>query len=396
MENDEIGQNKIEVNIEDKMETSLNNQIVIPTSDTNNILFHPGTRICHKNKNKEFKEFLEKKRKKLQDEDTQKCPPSIKLFYGEELFFDNKLPLLLNYELEQDVIVRRIIQIIPRPIKERLIFFSKFLLPNLINDNKFILYNYYINLRNKVFSAYYKEYKLRNAFRKLLQLYRIKKLDKAYIPEIDPITLSELQKPIIIYDWELKRKYAFEASSLANSIESSLTYNEFMFSFPQNPKNPKSNKIFTYSQLISIYYQLINYKEIRWTIISLKENNFNVSVWHLYNRSQLFRQTLKREISCLDTANGRDLFLEFIELIFEECNIDYNEETLKTYEKAVINEPNHWYLQKFKPFVILFNEYKYFDMLTNKNRLKLKLTCLKIMKYHGIFLGEMLAKNYSI
>lgn len=356
-------------------------------------IFHPGRTVIYKEKSEKFKEYIERKRKEFKEKNNQPIQKNIKLINGEILYFDESLPLLLTSDLENDFISRKLIQLIPKPIKQRLLYFTKFLIPDDIKKGT-IEHCYFLNLRNRVFRGYYKEYILRHQFIKLLQLYRIYKLNKEYQPEIDPITLSPPEKEVIIYDWVLKRKYVFDARSLANSIHSSLTYSEYMFSAPQKPKNPKSNTIFTYSQLISIYYQLAKHQEIRWTIETLKESNFQISTWHIYNKPQLYKTILKNELSTLESIESKELFLDFVEIMLEECKIEYDDEIIEIYNYAINNEPTHWYIQKLKPYAILYNEYQYFNLYTPKQKLSLRMRCSKLFAIQNKFIEEFSAKKY--
>jgi hypothetical protein len=122
---------------------------------------------------------------------------------------------------------------IPAQIKERMNYLSKIMItPS--QENK---YPNYVILRDTVISFFYKEYKLRNIFKRLLQSWRLYKINKTYVPDIDLITLAEPQKPLTIYDWTVHKKFVFDAKGLANSIQSSLLYYEGCFAMPKNPKN---------------------------------------------------------------------------------------------------------------------------------------------------------------
>ena len=140
-------------------------------------------------------------------------------------------------------------------------------------------------------------------------------MNKTSEKEIDPITLSEPEKEVYIYDWKNKRKFIFDAKSLAILIESKLMYHEYGFAVPQYPKNPKNNVEFSYKQLVSLYNQLKVHGESRWGFTTLREYNFNKNRWHMYHKSALTMNSIRFNISLLDTYEARDLFSDFSNIL---------------------------------------------------------------------------------
>lgn len=318
------------------------------------------------------------------------CSTHIRLLNGEELFFNeaenNKYPLLLPMHILSCKLTRNIVLRIPQSIKARMDYLSKFL----VSHTQHQTYPHYTIIRNTVFLFFYKEYKLRFAFKRLLHIWRLHKMNKAYVPDIDLITLAEPEKPITIYDWTLHRKFVFDAKGLANSIQSSLLYYEGCFAAPQEPKNIVTNKEFSTQQLVSIYYQLRERGELNWSISTLRKFNFSIRRWKLYHKSQLYYNALRNEITKLDTYDGRELFIDFVISRLEEYNLTTSDFIVKAYENAVIYCPEHFYIQSLKPIVFLYYESQYFNidksniiraafMKLHKNQSKL----IKHMVKHG-------------
>ncbi len=316
----------------------------------------------------------------------------VRLYSGEELYFNNnskEYKLILTKYLESNKLIRNIVKrIMINSFKGRIEYLSKFLIKD--KEDNDISIKYYVDLRNDVYTAYYREIKLQRIFKKLLNIWRIYRIDKAYVKDIDPITLSEPEKCIIVYDMKNKRKYILDGKSLSNSINASLLYYQNAFASPLNPKNPKTNVEFTYSQLISIYYQLQEKGELKWTISTLKESNFNVYRWNIYNKSILAINAIKNEINKLDTYDGKELLLDFIITKLEEYDMHPTELVTKAYEVGINKVPNHTYLQKLKPIAIIHYEAIQYNLNMSGT---IKAACLKIFKGQNKFIRDLIATN---
>ena len=315
----------------------------------------------------------------------------VKLYSGEELYFNNnkEYKLILTAQLEPNKLIRNIVKrIINNPVKERIEYLSKFLIKD--KEDNDISIKYYVDLRDNVYTAYYREIKLQKIFKNVLNIWRIYRIDKAYVKDIDPITLSEPEKCITIYDVKNKRKYILDGKSLSNSINASLLYYQNAFASPLNPKNPKTNVEFTYSQLVSIYYQLQEKGELKWAFSTLKEANFNVYRWNIYNKSQLSINAIKCEINKLDTYDGKELLLDFIITKLEEYDMHPTELVTKAYEVGINKVPNHIYLQKLKPIAIIHYEAIQYNLNMSGT---IKAACLKIFKGQNKFIRDLIATN---
>jgi hypothetical protein len=215
-------------------------------------------------------------------------------------------------------------------------------------------------------------------------------MNKSNEKEIDPITLSEPEKEVYVYDWDNKRKFIFDAKSIATMIETKLMYHEYGFPVPMYPKNPKNNVEFSYKQMISIYYQLKNYGELRWGFTTLREYNFNKNRWHIYHKSALTLNSIKSNISALDSLEGRELLLDFIFAKMDELGFRYSNATINIYNIAMIHLPNHWYLERLKSMAILHYEADHFG----KNRTNtINIICNKVFNQNNKFIMDLKNKN---
>ncbi len=316
-------------------------------------------------------------------------PPNryIKLASGEELFFSEEdgKNLLLNSISEPDELVRNIISKIPVTVIDRMEYLAKFQQPSVT-----VASVVQEDLKERVYAAYIKEWRLRFLFRKLLIKWRIKKMDKSAEKEVDPITLSEPEKEVHVYDWTNRRKFIFDARSLSTLIETKLMYQEYGFPIPQAPKNPKNNVEFTYGQLISIYNQCQEQGELRWGLTTLRQYNFNKSRWQLYHKSALTMNSIKTSIMTLDNFEARELFSDFIFAKMDELGFKYNNYVFNAYQVAMTSVPNHWYLEKLKSWAALHYEAEHFGH--NKTRI-INAACLRIFKKHLQFIADLKAKN---
>ena len=323
----------------------------------------------------------------------------IKLKSGEEFYFgeEDGKNIILNEIIEPHRLIRNIISKIPVRIRERLEYLGKFAydedsdIDSDEEENKVKVQKRYIgNLKEAVYGAYIKEWRLRYLFKKVLIFWRKYRMNKTYEKEIDPITLSEPEKEVYIYDWTNKRKFVFDAKSLAILIESKLMYHEYGFPVPQYPKNPKNNVEFSYKQLVSLYNQLKVHGELRWGFTTLREYNFNKNRWHMYHKSALTMNSIRFSISLLDTYEARDLFSDFIFSKMDELGLNHSVDICTAYQIAMIRIPTHWYLEKLKSLAISYYEAEHLGH--NRKRI-INAACVRIFKKHNQFMTDLRTKN---
>jgi hypothetical protein len=245
---------------------------------------------------------------------------------------------------------------------------------------------YFGNLKELVYTAYIKETRLRFLFKKVLALWRIHVMDKKCEIGLDPITLAEPIKNVYVYDWPNKKKFVFDAKSLATLIESRLTYQEYGFSMPQFPKNPNNNVEFSPEQLVSIYYQLKDYGELQWAFTTLKEYDFKLNRWVMYHKSALTMNSIKKSISLLDTNEDRELFSDFIFAKLEKLRFRTSVTTNNHYITAMIRDPKHWYLEKLKSLAISHYEAEHFGYYVDDY---VDEECVKIFQKQAKFFKDL-------
>jgi hypothetical protein len=247
-----------------------------------------------------------------------------------------------------------------------------------------------LNLRDKLYTAYIRESRLKFVFRKLLILWRARRLNARYTKDVDPITLSEPEKEIVLYNWPLRKKFVLDARSLSNLIESKLAYQEYGFPVPQYPVNPSTNIPFAYNELTEIFTQLKAHGELQWGFATLRKYNFNKQRWHLYHKSALTVNAIRTAMLALDTHDGRELLSDFIFAKMDELKIFAPNTTRNAYLRAIARCPNHWYLDEFKSVAMQHYEAEHFGY--NKT-LSINSKCLKIFRKQTQFINELRDKH---
>jgi hypothetical protein len=219
----------------------------------------------------------------------------------------------------------------------------------------------YYDLKEQVMESFIVEKRLRNAMQNVLTRWRNYQMDKRHQDIVDPITLSEPEKQVVLYDWSMKRKFIFDAKSLSIHIETALLYHEEGFAVPCYPRNPWTNLDFTYRQLVSIYEQLKIHGELRWGFLTLRQHNFNKTMWHKYHHTSITLKAVQTSLVQLDSANARDLLEDFIIMKINEVE-DVTPFLVSLYRTAIAHVPRHWIIEQWKKAAFLHYESQHFGL----------------------------------
>jgi hypothetical protein len=293
----------------------------------------------------------------------RRCEPDepdpffMKLSSGEEFYFTEEDGKDLVNIHEPNVMLRNIIADMPRKISNRMRYLAKFNHTEIMEGPR-----HFENVYDAVIAGYIRECRLRRIFRGVLQRWRIRKMNRASTAAIDPITLSPPEKTVTVYDWATRKRYLFDAKSLATLIDSQLLYNEYGFSVPHMPRNPWTNIEFTYIQLVSMYEQLQHHGELRWGFTTLRSHQFHKEAWELYHRPALTMKAIRASMTLLDTRAAREMLEDFIIRQMEECQMTMTDNILHIYSLAIQHAPNHWYVESFKSLACQFWEAEQFGV----------------------------------
>lgn len=251
---------------------------------------------------------------------------------------------------------RKIIQRLPRSITKRLRYLSYFMGEEEGYDsNHIMIYEY---LEDDVYYAYLIEMRLRRAMRNVLSRWRCYHIDKKKHDEIDPITLCEPEKPIVLYSWKAKRKFVFDAKSIAIHIETQLLHQNDGFTSPLMPRNPWSNVEFTYIEMVSLYLQIKKYGELRWGLCTLHDCKFDKMNWFQMHQQALIVKALKQSIYTIQSSHIREMIEDFIITMLNEIGVVITNYHRTIYHLGLIHLHDHWYIQKWKQICI-----KYYDFI---------------------------------
>lgn len=194
---------------------------------------------------------------------------------------------------------------------------------------------------------------VRTVFKRLAQLWLYKKYKGRFLNTTDVATLEVPKKAIHVFDSKAKGSYIFEASTLKRSIDSDLSFTDWLFPDPLMPRNAWTNCPFTLAQLVAIqkgmykheitspYLEL--FKKTRWRILPYLET-YKVPI-KLEGLKNMIRNRTSDEFITLMT--------EFIEDEHEYHDIEFQTH-LVILKWAVTNCINDTYILQWIP---LFEEY---------------------------------------
>jgi hypothetical protein len=305
-------------------------------------------------------------------------------------FFDTDgYNLLVPTWLQPNMYVRKIISKLPKSIRKRMNYLYKFMdEEDAYDDDDNELY---YHLRDQIYDTYILEMRLRERMRAFLRRWRQRRMDQRLDEYIDPITQCPPEKVVEIYDWDTKKKFVFDARSLATHIETQLLHHDAGFAIPQCPRNPWTNINFSYNHLLSIYFQLKHHRELRWGLTTLYEYQFNKTLWHRYNLSAITMKAVKNSLTTLDTIAARELLEDFILLQLSQMGVQITESIEQAYRIIIQREPRHWYIELWKEVIMKHHEAVHFQV--DCTRL-IREQSQKIASKHHLFIKDLVRKGY--
>lgn len=294
---------------------------------------------------------------------------------------DDEDATLVPRWFESNPYVRRILSRIPFSIERRLKYLARIMHEEdgYDSDGEIIYYH----LRDQVYESFLVELRLRRAMRNVLTRWRINRLDRVPQERTDPITLYEPVKEVVLYDMKVRKKFYFDAKSIAIHIETALLYQEGGFAIPMYPRNPWNNVEFSYPQLVSLYLQLRAHGELRWGFSTLRALDFSKSRWHKYHHSAITMRAIHTSLFALDSLNARELLEDFIILSLEQFGA-VSENTVLFYREAMVRIPRHWYLERWKTLAYQHYEAQHFGLHRS-----IHTACRELYKKQSTFIKEL-------
>jgi hypothetical protein len=133
--------------------------------------------------------------------------------------------------------------------------------------------------------------------------------------------------------------------------------------------------------MVSIYYQLKAYGELRWGFITLKQHDFNKKTWSIYHKSALTMKAIKTNLGALDNVESRDLLEDFILAMYDELHLNLSLLSITRFRIAIRHAPHHWYLDKWKALAFQHLEGEHFG----QNRRSSILDAVRQLLFEAVF-----------
>lgn len=207
-----------------------------------------------------------------------------------------------------------------------------------------------------------KDQRLQLLFRRFIQLWLYKKYRGRLLNTEDPVTLSEPEKAIVLFDVRSRGTYHYEAKPLLKYMESELSYTNWLFPEPKHPKNSLNNLQFTEGQRIKIHQVLKSYGYASWIL----EAYMNCQ-WNLVNFRDVYFTALKLEglKSLIRNPTSEELQTLLYEFIEDQYN--YHDITFGSYlpilNWAIKNHPEDPYI---KEWLNVYNKFTIFEITYGK------------------------------
>ena len=215
-----------------------------------------------------------------------------------------------------------------------------------------------------IYQEYIVESRLRYQFKRLLNAWLQKKMNRKTSDPIDPITMNPIQHPIYVYDGKQRRRYVFEADSLNKSIKRNLYAHEYTIPGPKKPVNIITNRPFTYAQLVSIYDQLLSTRTRIEDFSTFRKVQFRLETWKLYMYNRLYMAAIKDELYNYQSGDGKDMLEDFIKDMITIIKVPLTERFELMITNAVSWYPEDPLLQQFRTLCLSSYEASTFQLNT--------------------------------
>jgi hypothetical protein len=158
---------------------------------------------------------------------------------------------------------------------------------------------------------------------------------------------------VFVRDRLSRCRYVFHVKAISTLIRNSLNYSNFGIACPQVPKNPFTNKPWSYSQLISITSQILSYsylscfKKHDATIYDFRICNHDISLYFQKYATQLQINGAKSFFSDINNSDTREVRKDMIDDFYEYVGHDICNgwRTIRTFAAEQLLSPdlnNRW------------------------------------------------------
>lgn len=164
----------------------------------------------------------------------------------------------------------------------------------------------YIDIMNSINRAYLKNTHVRLCMKKLCVAWKRKHMNM--VNDVDLVTQEVPKKPVLIFNWQTKTTYQFEATTILRDSFIRLMNHDLMILEPLKPRNPFTNSELTYAECLSVHEQLLKAGVTNWLWEAYAESDFVI-------KKLLKNFQVPMKLYCIDLIlkNNNDVdTLEFI------------------------------------------------------------------------------------
>jgi hypothetical protein len=132
--------------------------------------------------------------------------------------------------------------------------------------------------------------------------------------EEDLVTLEPPRQPVILYDWPGRKRYMYEASTLARDIRECLLQRDYMFPEPHSPRNLLTNQPLSPMQFLSAFHQLrATRKQFHWSLAAFEGVSFCLTGFKQRYEHPLRYEVLRSMFNQPTLEDTRSLVFDYIE-----------------------------------------------------------------------------------
>ncbi len=190
------------------------------------------------------------------------------------------------------------------------------------------------DIQGEVQKAFHLNQTLRFAFKRLANLWRARRLE--FVNAVDVVTQEPLQKPVYVYDWNLRKVYQFEASTVLRDSTLRLLNHNCLMMECLPPRNILTNTNFTEAQCISLFKQMQTYGVTNSHWECFARSGFNVQKL-LFTYEVPMRLEILQKLFRAYSWEAADLLLDFIDAQYNKANTLIPDENL-----LILVLKRHW------------------------------------------------------
>jgi hypothetical protein len=273
----------------------------------------------------------------------------------------NTLPIiypLVNKHPYNSVQRRRLIQHYRDYSVKHRVEISKSPLADLFHPEK---PTYFQKLSTALIDADAEEGRLRARLRPFFHCWRLRRLSRRPLNYDDPATLSPPRIPIVLYDWSARGVWTYEAASLRDQVSAELTHVSYEFPESQAPRNPLTNKEFTYAQILSVVRQLRAAVKTNSLVEGYAELGFKIGAFQAVYWRKIRLRHFERNYRDERSEDFRREFAAFLEtIVYKMIRLEHRLVYDELFHWAVYHALDEPYIQEWKG---LYRQYQITEIL---------------------------------